>query len=61
MVKERGRCCVEDLVVRERAPQDENWIAKLVVERWGGTSIFAHGKVFDLVTFRRSLLIPNRD
>jgi GNAT superfamily N-acetyltransferase len=36
-----------DIRVRDKEPEDQPWIEKMLRERWGGVQVIAHDEVFD--------------
>ena len=48
------------MIAREPTQQDADWIAKLLVERWGGTAVIAHGEVFDLLMLPALVADPDQ-
>ncbi|MEZ2127264.1 MULTISPECIES: GNAT family N-acetyltransferase [unclassified Sinorhizobium] len=48
------------MITREPRQQDADWIAKLLAERWGGTTIVAHGEVFDLLSLPALVAEPDQ-
>lgn len=37
------------IVTRQATADDADWIADLLMQRWGGTAIVVHGEMFDLL------------
>ena len=33
--------------VRDKEPEDQPWIEKILSERWGGVKVIAHNEIFD--------------
>jgi hypothetical protein len=33
--------------VRDKEPEDQPWIEKILNERWGGVKVIAHNEIFD--------------
>ena len=48
------------MTARAATKQDADWIAKLLVQRWGGTTIIAHGEAFDLLALPALVADPER-
>lgn len=48
------------MTVRTATEQDTDWIARLLVQRWGSTTIVAHGEAFDLLTLPALVAEPQR-
>ena len=48
------------MTARAATEQDADWIAKLLVQRWGSTTIIAHGEAFDLLTLPALVAEPQR-
>lgn len=48
------------MTARAATKQDADWIAKLLVQRWGGTTIIAHGQAFDLLALPALVADPER-
>lgn len=48
------------MTARAATKQDADWIAKLLVQRWGSTTIIAHGEAFDLLTLPALVAEPER-
>lgn len=48
------------MTARTATKQDADWIAKLLVQRWGSTTIIAHGEAFDLLTLPALVADPER-
>ncbi|HZH28847.1 MAG TPA: GNAT family N-acetyltransferase [Azospirillaceae bacterium] len=38
------------MLVRERTPEDAEWIERLLVQRWGSTVMVVHGDTYDAAT-----------
>jgi GNAT superfamily N-acetyltransferase len=38
---------VSGMKVREKGPEDQPWIEKLLSERWGGVQVIVHNEIFD--------------
>ncbi|MDL2404089.1 GNAT family N-acetyltransferase [Rhizobium calliandrae] len=48
------------MTVRAPTEQDADWIAKLLIERWGSTVVVAHGGAFDLLKLPALVAEPDR-
>lgn len=48
------------MTARAATKQDADWISKLLLQRWGGTTIIAHGEAFDLLTLPALVADPER-
>ncbi|EJJ27493.1 GNAT family N-acetyltransferase [Rhizobium sp. CF142] len=48
------------MTARAATKEDADWIAKLLGQRWGSTTIVAHGEAFDLLTLPALVADPER-
>lgn len=48
------------MTARAAPEQDTDWIARLLVQRWGSTTIVAHGEAFDLLSLPALVAEPQR-
>lgn len=48
------------MIIRERTRQDDGWVGKLLLKRWGGTTVIAHGEAFDLMELPALVADPDQ-